>query len=165
MILSRASVFPAAPTQRIMPYKMAQPIPAMRLVSTRVNERMSALPLTGEPRHDFQLAVAELLPLDDVRLAEAEIWLAFAGKSLSDPDIRRISQQVHSELYEGFRRMIDWLAARGDVREGLDLRAEARRLHAFVDGLALHIVTAADKPDPDDARKLVSFHLDSLFAR
>jgi len=37
---------------------------AMRLVSQRVHHRIQNLPFTGEPRHDMEQVIAQLLPLD-----------------------------------------------------------------------------------------------------
>jgi AcrR family transcriptional regulator len=138
---------------------------AMMLLSSRVHERIANLSYTGSPRNHIEMIIAELLPLDDVRTAEAEIWFAYAGKALTDPAIRQISQQTHQELYVGFRKMIGLLVHENLTRKGLDQEAETRRLHALVDGLVLHALTSPDKSNPQDMVRLVSLHLDELIVR
>ncbi|MEK0312299.1 TetR/AcrR family transcriptional regulator [Cohnella sp. 56] len=136
---------------------------AMRLLVRRVNARIDSLAFTGQPRADMEKVIEQLAPLDDERLGEAEVWLAFAGKAVSDPAIRALSQEVHEELYAGFRRSIDLLSERGLTRPGIDIDLEARLLHALVDGLVVHYTTYAEHLDRADLMRIVSSHLDGLF--
>lgn len=136
---------------------------AMRLLIGRVGARIDGLPLTGQARTDIEMIVAQLAPLDEERLAEAEVWLAFAGKAVSDPAIRALSQEAHEALYDGFKRMIVALCERGLARPGIDPELEARLLHALVDGLVVHYTTYAEHLEPAGLMRIVSSHLDGLF--
>ncbi|MDG0792936.1 TetR family transcriptional regulator C-terminal domain-containing protein [Cohnella ginsengisoli] len=136
---------------------------AMRLLIERVGARIERLPLSGELRADMETIVAQLVPLDEERLAEAEVWLAFAGKAVSDPAIRALSEEAHKALYEGFKRMIVALCERGLARPGIDPELEARLLHALVDGLVVHHTIYAEHLDPAGLMRIVSAHLDGLF--
>lgn len=135
---------------------------AMRLLIGRVRARIDALPLTGHARTDIELIIAQLTPLDEERLAEAEVWLAFAGKAVSDPAIRALSHEVHEALYEGFKRMIADLCEQGLARPGIDPELEARLLHALADGLVVHYTTYAEHLEPAGLMRIVSAHLDGL---
>lgn len=136
---------------------------AMRLLIERVGARIERLPLSGELRADIETIVAQLVPLDEERLAEAEVWLAFAGKAVPDPAIRALSEEAHKALYEGFKRMIVALCERGLARPGLDPELEARLLHALVDGLVVHHTIYAEHLAPAGLMRIVSAHLDGLF--
>ncbi|AJY75653.1 TetR/AcrR family transcriptional regulator [Paenibacillus beijingensis] len=136
---------------------------SMRLVSQRVNERIEQLPFTGDARRDIEMIIAQLLPLDEQRLAEAELWLAFAGKAISDPAIRKMSLEMHDELYNGFRRMIDSLILNKLAKDGIDAEQETKELHALVDGLAVHRATFPERVREDDLMRIVSHHLNRLF--
>jgi AcrR family transcriptional regulator len=138
---------------------------SMRLLSSRVNERILKLPFTGDPRHDMMLVIAELVPLDEPRLAESEIWLAFAGKAISNTAIRALSLEVHQELYAGFRRIIDQLIRHHLTRDGIDADLETRRLHALIDGLVVHHTTFQDLLTTDDLMDTISYHLDSVLLK
>ncbi|WP_313731465.1 TetR/AcrR family transcriptional regulator [Cohnella nanjingensis] len=134
----------------------------MRLISDRVHLRIRSLPFTGEPRRDIEMAIAELAPLDEQRLAEAEVWLAFAGRAITDPAVRALSHQMHEELYAGFRGMIELLLSDKLAREGLDPEQETRRLHALIDGLVVHHVTYPERLNGEELMRIVADHLDSL---
>ncbi len=116
----------------------------IELLSLRVNQRIQNLPFTGELRADMELVIWELMPLDEERLGESEIWLAFAGRAASDASIRAISIAVHEELYAAFKGMMERLKNR-QTRSSIDVEYEARRLHALVDGLVVHCVTVPGK--------------------
>ncbi|WP_051318072.1 TetR/AcrR family transcriptional regulator [Cohnella thermotolerans] len=135
---------------------------SMSLISKRVRERIRSLPFTGEPRRDIEIALAELLPLDEIRTLEAEVWLAFAGKAASDAGIRAIYQNVHDDLYAGLRGMIDLLVSRKLAKEGMDAELETRRLHALLDGLVVHRAAFPERTGKDEMLRTVSYHLDSL---
>lgn len=138
---------------------------SMRLVSDRVRRRIEKLSFTGDPRRDIEMVIAEILPLDEERQAEAEVWLAFAGKAVSDPSIRDLSLEVHDDLYAGFRRMIDMLTERKLTAEDIDAEVEAKRLHAVVDGLAVHATTFPDRLSQAEMLRIISHHLDSFILK
>jgi AcrR family transcriptional regulator len=135
---------------------------SMRLISSRANARIQKLPFNGEPRHDMMLVIGELVPLDEVSLAESEVWLAFAGKAVSNPAIRALSLEVHQELYTGFRRTIDHLVQHKLTKENIDPDLETRRLHALIDGLVVHHTTYQELSNKEEMLRTISYHLDSL---
>ncbi|MFB9330728.1 TetR/AcrR family transcriptional regulator [Paenibacillus aurantiacus] len=135
---------------------------AMRLISERANARIDRLPFNGQPYHDMMLVLAELIPLDEQRLSEAEVWLAFSGKAVSDPAIRELSREVFDSLYSGFRRSLNQLIAHRLTREGVDADLETRRLHALVDGLVLHLATFPERLGSEEVMQVVSYHLQSI---
>ncbi|WP_317965153.1 TetR family transcriptional regulator C-terminal domain-containing protein [Paenibacillus sp. CCS19] len=136
---------------------------SMRLVSQRANARIESLSFTGNARVDIEMVIHELIPLDEVRLAEARVWLAFAGKAVSSPAIRALSLEVHEELYSGFRRSIDVLVSAQLVDAGIDVELETKALHAFVDGLVVHCATFPERVPQEQAKRMVSYYLDGLF--
>ncbi|MEI7026411.1 TetR/AcrR family transcriptional regulator [Paenibacillus sp. y28] len=138
---------------------------AMRLISSRVHARIRSLPFTGHPRQDLEQAIAQIAPLDEERIAECEVWLAFAGKAVSDDTIRALSQEVHEQIYHGLRQTIDSLILQGLLKPGIDPEQETRRLHALIDGLVVHCTTYPDLFRTDDLMQTVSYHLDTLFVQ
>ena len=135
---------------------------SMRMVSDRVNQRIAKLPFNGDPRHDIELVIGEIMPLDEERLAESEVWISFTGRAMVDPTFRALSLEVHESLYDGFRRMINVLIQLKLTDEGIDAELETRRLHALVDGLVIHSITNAERHDPDEMWRVVKLHLDHL---
>lgn len=135
---------------------------SMRLVSDRVRARLEGLELTGNVRADVEAAIAETLPLDEERLSEAVVWLAFLGKTLVDPALNQLALESHEALYRLFRMLIEALVRHGLSRPGIDVELEVRRLHALVDGLVIHGVTSPHSVTPEMIRQTIAYHLNRL---
>ncbi|RAV16089.1 TetR/AcrR family transcriptional regulator [Paenibacillus contaminans] len=138
---------------------------SMRLVSERVTKRMKGMALSGDPRTDMETIIGELVPLDEERLAECEVWLAFTGNSLAHPKLRLLSDEVHDSLFAFFRHIVDSAIELKLAKPGIDPKLEAMRLHALVDGLVVHGVMRPELVKPDDITRIVTYHLDALMAQ
>ncbi|MCM3781760.1 TetR family transcriptional regulator C-terminal domain-containing protein [Neobacillus mesonae] len=135
---------------------------AMQLISERVNYRIQHIQFTGNPRLDVELIIREITPMNEEQKLESEVWLAFAGESVSHKSMRHILEKVHQELYIGFLRMMILLQTKDLTKEGIHVETEAKRLHALVDGLVLHHTTFPDLLTQDDIAGIVTIHLDSI---
>jgi transcriptional regulator BetI-like protein len=114
---------------------------AMELVVERVRGRVAAL-------DDPELLLQQVLPLDDERRAEMQVWLAFTMRALVDPRLRELRDAAHAAL-------------RGLCRRVASDELDAERLHALVDGLALHAVLAPDVTTPERQVELLRLALQS----
>jgi AcrR family transcriptional regulator len=138
---------------------------AMQLVGERARARIAALEPAADPRRAAERLLHELVPLDDERRAEAEVWVAFSGRALVDPQQRAIHERIHDELNRACTLAIEALVDAGLTKEGLDVALEAGRLHALLDGLALHAVMRPAKVPPSRIIAVIARHLDTLQAR
>ncbi|MFC5267023.1 TetR/AcrR family transcriptional regulator [Kribbella qitaiheensis] len=133
---------------------------AFRTVIDRIEARLARLEAEPDPRRRAERVLAELLPLDDDRRAENEVWLAFTSRAMVDPSLRVLRDEGYAALEAGCRALLTDLSAAGLAPT--DVTAEAERLHAWLDGLAVH---AAMRPDIHTAEKLtaaITYHLDAL---
>jgi AcrR family transcriptional regulator len=135
---------------------------AMQMVVERIEARVSALEPPPDPRRAVEQRLHELLPLDEERRAENEVWLAFAGRALVDPQLRALHEEVDEELRRACGRTLEELGSGGRLRPGLDADLEAERLHGLLDGLALHTAMRPDRMSPEIIRAVLARHLDSL---
>jgi AcrR family transcriptional regulator len=135
---------------------------AMQMVVERVEARVGALEPQADPREAVESRLQELLPLDKERRVENEVWLAFAGRALVDPQLRAPHEEVDEELRTACLRALQELGSAGRLRAGLDLELEAERLHGLLDGLALHTAMRPDRMPPQLIRSVLARHLDSL---
>jgi AcrR family transcriptional regulator len=135
---------------------------AMQLVGDRARARVRALAPAADARQLAEQLLHELVPLDDERRAEAEVWLAFTGRALVDPQQRAIHQAIHDELNGACATAINLLVDAGLTADGLDVALEASRLHALLDGLALHAVMRPTKVSPSQIVAVIARHLDTL---
>lgn len=133
---------------------------AFRTVIDRIESRLAGLEPEPNPRRRAERALAELLPLDDERRAENEVWLAFTARAMVDPALGALRDEGYDALRAGCQAMVTDLSAAGLAPT--NVQAEAERLHALLDGLAAH---AAMRPDIHTAESLtaaVAYHLDTL---
>lgn len=134
---------------------------SMRLVSERGRERIQKLECTGNARRTAERIIEELLPLDEERQAEAEVWLAFIGGTAAS-HAQELKLQVHHELFSCFRVLMQLLEDHRLLKEGTDLVLESRRLHALVDGLVIHRLIDPVENTAEELLRLVNDHLDRL---
>jgi AcrR family transcriptional regulator len=137
---------------------------AMQLVGDRARARIAALEPVADARRAAEQLLHQLVPLDDERRAEAEVWLAFTGRALVDSRQRAIHQEIHDQLNGACTTAINLLVEAGLTAEGLDVALEASRLHALLDGLALHAVMRPAKVPPSRIVAVLARHLDALQA-
>jgi AcrR family transcriptional regulator len=131
---------------------------AIELAAERIRERVGALELADDPRRAVEQLLSELLPLDDERRAENEVWLAFTARALIDPQLRVRHAEIDDALRAASLRAVELLG----LPAGRQRALEAERLHALLDGLALH---GAMRPERLTRRRIVVVlrrHLDEL---
>lgn len=131
---------------------------AMSLVAERVEARIRAVPARTDPVEYVTSLLLEVLPLDTTRRAEAQVWLAFTAAAATRPALAEVHREQFEALAELCRRVVRHLAAADRIPADRDLGAEARRLHALLDGLTLHVLTAG----ADDAQQGLERHLTSV---
>ncbi len=126
---------------------------AMELVVQRVTERVGRLRPSQDPRETAARVLHEVLPLDAERHAEMQVWLAFTARSLVEPDLRELRDEAHT----GLRTLC---ATAVGLLGGTD--ADAERVHALIDGLALHAVLDPATTTPERQVELLGAELDLL---
>jgi AcrR family transcriptional regulator len=135
---------------------------AMEGVAERVRERIEALEPGGDLRVAVRRLLEQLLPLDDERRTEMEVWLAFSARALADPALRGQRDAMHKELRLFVRQCLDALADAGFMRQELSRELETSRLHALIDGLAVHGITSPDTTTSRRMRDVLRAHLEAL---
>jgi AcrR family transcriptional regulator len=133
----------------------------LRTVIERIEHRIASLPADPDPRSRAERTLLELLPLDTERAAENEVWLAFTARALVDPALRPIRDEGYATLRNGCRALVTALAPALPAPE---TEIATDRLHALLDGLAVHMATSPDIVTAARARAVVTAHLDDLAA-
>lgn len=131
---------------------------AIGLVFDRTSERIDALDPDDEGW--ARAVLLELLPLDDERRVELEVYLALGTAALTDDELRIAHDRV-VELVRGWCANVLRVVGVPDA----DLLVESRRLYALLDGLALHMVRVATPGDVGWGIAVLDRHLGSLTAR
>lgn len=110
----------------------------------RATERILATPPSDDPREHALAVIKNLLPLDAGSRAEFEVNLALFADHAALPEIATIRDHAHRRLGALSVRLIGTLTGVSSTPEAL---AQARRLHALIDGLALHLLHQSPADD------------------
>lgn len=135
---------------------------SMRLVSERVNQRVRLIHPTGNLKDDILQYLRQVLPLNEETRLEMEVWFAFVAKSMSDPSLKELRNQVDDDLRRLFGMLIDALVNAGSAGAELDRELEAERLYALIDGLAIHAVLRREMLSTEKVEAVLTHHLHSL---
>jgi AcrR family transcriptional regulator len=137
---------------------------AMEAVSRRVSDRIAALRPTGAPLTWAIRYLEQVIPLDDERRAEFDVWFAFLGLSQAEAggDLRQHLEPVHAGLRDLCHSVLLGLQQAEIARADLNLAVEAERLHGLIDGLSLHAATMPAVATPRRIRTLLRHHLNTL---
>lgn len=105
---------------------------ALEAASEQVRRRIDAIPRDLSGREWARAALLELLPLDDTRHAEMSATLALGMAAKSDASL-----QPQRRAFDG---VVLAVCARAAAALGRTDDRDADALHAFIDGLGLHLV-------------------------
>ena len=112
----------------------------MELINKRFGERIYSLeyPEADPPLDHIKRILGQLLPLDEERKLEMEVWMSFNVKSLSDAELQPISNRMYEDIYKIISFVFDLMSQFGILKPDLNIPIEIERLYALVDGLGLH---------------------------
>jgi AcrR family transcriptional regulator len=133
---------------------------SMELVHARATDRVRAHSGERDPRALVTAMLAEVMPLDEQRLIEMRVNLALMVESPAHPRLGRqtlLAQQAVAGLCE---QACVILQQTGHLHATRDPAAEGRRLHALLDGIAMHLVV--DPSGTPAALPTLNAHLDEL---
>lgn len=137
---------------------------SMELVSERVIQRAKERKFSKEqnPLEFVAEGIYEVLPIDEERKIEMEVWLAFSAKVLIDKTLQELSNKVYQDMHQGLKNVVQVLQLFEIAKEGLDLELEVNRLHAIVDGMAMHHLLNPEQFTHEEMIKTLNYHLQSL---
>ncbi|WP_328851306.1 TetR family transcriptional regulator [Micromonospora globbae] len=114
---------------------------ACEQVIDQVTARIEGLRLPADPVVAVRAILLETMPVDELRRVEATIAFSFLALGLGDPALARVQRRHFSSMFEMCRRLVDGLATHGVLAgDPDDLDTVARRMHAVVDGLTMHVL-------------------------
>lgn len=128
---------------------------SMALIVQQAAERVRAVPQDGEPLARSQAVLEELLPLDATRRAEMEVNLALVAEAPALPRLAAIRDEAAEGVARLCRHAVEQLGGPADP-------STVRRLHALLDGLALHLLSQDPGEDVTWAQDLLRAELERI---
>ena len=89
---------------------------------------------------DLRGFLAEIMPLDEERLMEWKIWLAFWAKAAAEPEIAEVQRNCVLTMRGRILAVLERLERSGHLVPGLDLEHHARRLLTTITGMAIEVM-------------------------
>lgn len=127
----------------------------LQRAAERIRAQRASEPVGGPAR----AVLLELLPLDDERRAEAQVWLSFVSRAGREPAFRALAEETYDRLRE---IMVEVIGERlPDLAPSL-AEVESERLFAVVDGLVLHAVQRPAQLTPAGMVAVIDRHLAGL---
>lgn len=151
---------PPSTVRYVFPTQASVRTHALEAVFDATTRRVDAVPETLPDRERARRILLELLPLDEERLIELDVYLALGNAALTDPELRPALDRVVSDMRQWTEQIVRLVG----VPEAERL-FEAQRLHALIDGLAMHVSRLAPGESGDWAIGVLDRHLDGLAAR
>lgn len=133
---------------------------SMSLVKERATARIHKLIDLDIPLfRKVLLILLELLPTDDNKLAEMEVWFAYTAHYRSNGPAY---DAQHDGVLDLVERMLRGMQESGVLRPELDCTLEIERLYAFIDGIALHAFLDTKRVNYEQITNLVTYHMKSI---
>jgi len=142
---------------------------AMRAVIARAEVRIQAgladrdkLVAQGDAGAAAAQLLEQILPLDDERVADAQVWLAFTVQGTVDEGMAKIRREADEGVRQLCEKCVTDLAELGLVATDRDRGVEIERLWSLLDGLTLHILLDLAPPSASRAGQILRTHLADL---
>ncbi len=132
---------------------------AMADLAERVHRRIDVAGQRATDVEDVARLLEEVLPLDATRRAESEVWMALAIAARTEPQLATVWREVHGQL-RGLMESCVLMLGQVSGQE-FDVQTETDRLHALIDGMALH-GTLAPRLSAARMRATLRLHLVEL---
>lgn len=134
---------------------------SMRLVYQRAAERVTAHHSIDDPIERGVAVLSEVLPLDDDRRVEMHVDMALVAESGTRPALRAEALNSNRALRTLCRNVIERLGEYGLLAADRNIDDEAMRLHALIDGAAMHLVLGDNDP-PAAVVQMLTRYLEDL---
>lgn len=135
---------------------------SMELVSNRIKKRFRNKHYKGSPLEVLMEMLSELLPTDEEKRVEMEVWFVFSAKTLVDQNLRHLSNQLYLELHGWINILFHKLQEDNMLKKGLNLDIELDRLHTLIDGLAIHHLLYPKMFTLEEMTRTLQYHLESI---
>jgi TetR/AcrR family transcriptional repressor of bet genes len=133
-------------------------VAALRQVHRAAGKRMLAAIGRRSGLEALRAVLAEALPLDEERILEWRVWLAFWGSAATSTSLQAEQHQRYREWRGLLKRVLDTAQLSADI----DLDRLVDQIVALVDGFGLQGVLDPQHPQPEQLASRLNGAVDAL---
>jgi AcrR family transcriptional regulator len=133
-------------------------VAALRQVHRAAGKRMLAAIGPRSGLEALRAVLAEALPLDQERILEWRVWLAFWGSAATSTSL----QAEQHERYREWRGLLKRVLATAQLSADIDLDRLVDQIVALVDGFGLQGVLDPQDPQPEQLASRLNGAVDAL---
>lgn len=130
----------------------------------RAVERVRSVEPSDSVRTTLVRMLTTFLPLDEERVFESRMWLAYVARAAVDPALARGHADGMREIRERCAEALRTAQATGEAPAHLDPDLEALMLASFLDGLVVDMVGDPVAVAPTTGVRALESYVDRLFA-
>ena len=108
--------------------------------------------------------IEAVLPLDDERTLNWQVWLAFWGAAVGDGELAAEQRYRYEVFTLGLSQAVEAAKYDGNLRRDVDAPQTARYLAALLDGIAVQAMFAPELWPREEQRRFIVEHLRPLRA-
>jgi AcrR family transcriptional regulator len=138
---------------------------ALEGVMARSDARMREALREHEGLARLRALVLAALPLDEARVLEWRVWMAFWARAYSTPALRSLQHMRYRRWRKTIRRAVEEAEEPGDVPGAAGVEEETLELTALILGLSIDTIISGAKPQPTAMVAAVDRHLARRSAR
>ncbi len=138
---------------------------ALDYFGTEQRERMLRLERELEGRAALRAVVADALPTDLDSQRRWRIWMALWYHSEESDQMRAEQKRRYREWLGRISRMLEQSVKLGELPASVEIRAEARAMVAFVDGLGVQFLMANSRLPAAKILAMLDTYLNRLYAK
>lgn len=131
----------------------------MNLFLARIEQRVEGFQPEGDLLQDMKRLLLQLIPLDEERIMESEVWFSFNAKVLIYPELSKLNDRMQEEVYKVSRFVVTTLVEQKAAKPELDIDLEAEKLYALIDGLAMHQLMQPGRLSDERLEQMLEQHL------
>jgi AcrR family transcriptional regulator len=122
--------------------------------------RQAASGLVGLAR--LRGLVLSVLPLDEARVLEWRVWLAFWGRAYSTPRLRKEQQARYRAWRQSIQRAVEDAVSLGELPASTRAEEETTYLVALIVGLSVNAVVGGNQRESESASTILDRHIARL---
>jgi TetR/AcrR family transcriptional regulator, transcriptional repressor of bet genes len=135
---------------------------ALRLMHDRLEARLAKR--MASKRADLTTLLADTLPIDEERRAEAAAWLTFWGAALKHPEMLKMTEKTYADWRGIVERTVEQCHPGAHSWPSYIKKEVVSSLVLFMDGLSVKALTRAEQYPARTLLRLLKGHLNRLLS-